>query len=131
MKVFVLLFSLLSFTGFVIAGEEEGAAEPEIKYLEMKPKITVNLAEPKKYMVVNVQLLVEGEKAAEKVEKNMPLLRHTLIMLYSGMPFAEVQTMEQREALRVNSKKAIEDALETYSNKDGFRDVFFTEFLVN
>lgn len=131
MKVFVLLFSLLMFAPLSHAGEDGEGAEPEMIYLEMKPKITVNLAEPRKYMVVNVQLLVEGEKAKEKVEKHMPMLRHTLIMMYSGLPSAEVQTMEQREALRVKTKEAIEEALEKYENKDGFRDVYFTEFLVN
>jgi len=39
--------------------------------------------------------------------------------------------MEQREALRDETKKAITKALEKHSNSDGFRDVFFTEFLVN
>lgn len=131
MKVFVLLISLVMFAPLTYAGEDGESTEPEMIYLEMKPKITVNLAEPRKYMVVNVQLLVEGEKAKEKVEKHMPMLRHTLIMMYSGLPSAEVQTMEQREALRVKTKEAIEDALEKYENKDGFRDVYFTEFLVN
>ncbi len=131
MKVFVLLFSLLMFAPIGYAGDEGESTEPEMIYLEMKPKITVNLAEPRKYMVVNVQLLVEGEKARERVEKHMPMLRHTLIMMYSGLPSAEVETMEQREALRVKTKETIEDALEQYANKDGFRDVYFTEFLVN
>lgn len=131
MKVFVLLFSLLMFVPLSHAGGDEENTEPEMIYLEMKPKITVNLAEPRKYMVVNVQLLVEGEKAKEKVEKHMPLLRHTLIMMYSGQSSAKLQTMEQREALRINTKEAIENALEKYANKDGFRDVYFTEFLIN
>lgn len=131
MKVFVLLLSLFMFSGLTYAGDDAESSEPEMIYLEMKPKITVNLAEPKKYMVVNVQLLVEGEKTKEKVEKHMPMLRHTLIMMYSGLPSAEVQTMEQREALRTKTKEAIEKALEKYANKDGFRDVYFTEFLVN
>ncbi len=132
MRVFVLLFSVLIFSGFVYAGEEEETAEkPEMEYLEMKPKITVNLAERNKYMVVNVQLLIEGEKFFEKIKKHMPLLRHTLIMLYSGLPFDDLQTMEQREALRKKTKLAIEETLDKYDNSDGFRDVFFTEFLVN
>jgi len=130
-RVFVLLVSILMFSSFVHASDDEEAQkEVEMEYLKMNPKFTVNLAERNKYMVINVQLLIEGEKYIEKVKKHMPLLRHTLIMLYSGLPSDEVQTMEQREALRQKTKQAIVDALDKYENSDGFRDVFFTEFLV-
>ncbi|MCF7971416.1 MAG: flagellar basal body-associated FliL family protein, partial [Methylococcaceae bacterium] len=67
----------------------------------MTPKFTVNLAEPKKYLRIDVQLMVEGDKAIEKVKKHLPALRHSLIMLFSGKPAADLQTAEQREALRL------------------------------
>ena len=105
--------------------------EPSIEYLEMSPKFTVNLDKRNKYLVVNVQLMVEGKDYVEKVKKYLPVLRHELIMLYSGRPVAELQTMKQREALRQETKKVITKTLDSHSNSDGFRDVFFTEFLVN
>jgi len=125
----MLCLSFLLVFNTAYAGDEE--AEPVIEYIEMAPKFTVNLARANKYLVVNVQLMVEGEKFIEKVRKHLPALRHELIMLYSGRPSTELQTMEQREALRVETKKAITKVLEKHSNSDGFRDVFFTEFLVN
>lgn len=132
MRVLVLLSALAMFAGMASAGEGEQQEKlPDMEYLEMKPKFTVNLAEKRKYMMINVQLLIEGEKEIEKVKKHMPLLRHELIMLYSGMSVDEVQTMDQRAALRLKTKRTISDALDKYENSDGFRDVFFTEFLVN
>ncbi len=132
MRVVVLLLALSMVFGMARAEEAvEQEKLPEMEYLEMKPKFTVNLAEKRKYLMVNVQLLIEGEKYIEKVKKHMPLLRHELIMLFSGMSVDELQTMEQREALRLKSKRTITDALDKYGNSDGFRDVFFTEFLVN
>jgi len=130
MRILILCLSFLLVFNTAYAGEDE-VAEPVIEYLEMSPKFTVNLDKPNKYLVVNVQLMVEGEKFIEKVRKHLPALRHELIMLYSGRPSTELQTMEQREALRDETKKAITKALEKHSNSDGFRDVFFTEFLVN
>jgi flagellar FliL protein len=126
----MLCLSFLLVFNTAYAGDEE-SAEPVIEYLEMAPKFTVNLDRPNKYLVVNVQLMVEGETYIEKIKKHLPALRHELIMLYSGRPATELQTMEQREALRTETKKVIEKALEKHSNGDGFRDVFFTEFLVN
>jgi len=130
MRILVLCLSFFLFFNTAYAGDEE-SAEPVIEYVEMTPKFTVNLEKAGKYLVVNVQLMAEGEKYIEKIKKHLPALRHELIMLYSGRSSTELQTMEQREALRVESKKAISKALDKHSNSDGFRDLFFTEFLVN
>jgi len=131
MRIFILFLSFFLVVNNVYAAEDETSAELNIEYLEMSPKFTVNLDRRNKYLVVNVQLMVEGEDYVEKVKKHLPVLRHELIMLYSGRSTAELQTMEQREALRQETKKVITKALDDHSNSDGFRDVFFTEFLVN
>ncbi len=126
--VALLLTPLISYANSEAKSEESG---PVIEYLEMTPKFTVNLAEPKKYLLVNVQLLVEGAEHVEKVKKHMPRLRHEMIMMLSGMHVADLQTMEQREALRLKTKELITQELTKIQNSDGFRDVFFSEFLVN
>lgn len=131
MRYFILIFSFFVIFSNVRAGDEEAAADDVIEYLEMKPKFTVNLDKPNKYLVINVQLMVEGTKHIEKVKKHLPALRHELIMIYSGRSASGLGTMEQREALRQETKKIIIKILDEYSNSDGFRDVFFTEFLVN
>jgi len=134
MPKLILLLMLLGLPWMAQAnsgGEKaEESAGPVIEYVEMKPKFIVNLAEPKKYLMLNVQLLVEGAEHVAKVKKHMPLLRHEMIMMLSGMNVADLQTMEQREALRIKVKQLIIDLLVKAQNSDGFRDVFFGEFLV-
>lgn len=136
MRIIVLLLSLLLMPFFAVANsgggekKEEGSG-PVIEYLEMTPKFTVNLSEPRKYLMINVQLLVEGAEAVAKIKKHMPALRHELIMLYTGRVSDQLQTMEQREALRQETVITIRKALEKLENSDGFRDVFFTEILVD
>ena len=131
MRIFVLFLSFFLVVNNVYAADDEAPTEPDIEYLEMSPKFTVNLDRRNKYLVVKIQLMVEGKDYVEKVKKHLPVLRHELIMLYSGRSVAKLQTMEQREALRQETKKVITKALAEHSNSDGFRDVFFTEFLVN
>lgn len=133
MRKFILLFGLLLST-LVFASEEKKADEsagPVVEYLDMKPKFTLNLAEPRKYLLIDIQLLVEGAEAIEKIKKQMPMLRHEMIMLLSGMHIADLQTVEQREALREKTKQVISEALEKTHSNEGFKDVFFSEFLVN
>jgi len=130
-NVFLLMALLLApVCGF---GNEEKAeqAGPVIEYVEMSPKFTVNLAEPKKYLLLSVQLLVEGAENVEKIKKHQPMLRHEMIMMLSGMKAEDLQTMEQREALRLKVKTLVADSLAKIENSDGFRDVFFSDFLVN
>ncbi len=131
MRNLIILISFFLVSTFVYAGDDGESTEPAIEYIEMAPKFTVNLDKRNKYLVVNVQLMVEGEKYIEKIKKHLPALRHELIMIYSGRAIADLQTMDQREALRKETKKVITKALEKHSNSDGFRNVFFTEFLVN
>jgi len=131
MRIVILFLSFFLVVNNGYASDDEETVEPVLEYVEMSPKFTVNLDKRKKYLAVSVQLLVEGEGYVEKVKKHMPALRHELIMIYSGRSAAELQTMEQREALRQETKEVITQVLDKYSTSDGFRDVFFTEFLVN
>jgi len=160
MRLLVVLLSLL-FVSVAVANEgaKESESESGAKYMEMTPKFTVNLAEPKKILLINVNLLVEGEEAIAAVKKHMPALRHELIMLYSGRSSEELQTMEQREALRQETTKVIRETLEKMEgakghgesaekdhaeekkaepteegkveHTEGFKEAYFTEFLVD
>lgn len=128
-RIVMLLISLWFVPVLAVASSDEEG--PTIEYVEMDPKLVVNLTEYKKYMLLSIKLLVEGTEQVEKVKKNMPALRNALIMLYSDLAVADVQTMEQREALRLKSKDEIRITLDKFANSDGFRDIFFTEFFVN
>ncbi|HEY8037069.1 MAG TPA: flagellar basal body-associated FliL family protein [Methylobacter sp.] len=148
MRLLIVVLSLM-FMSVAVANEEtkESEAEAGVKYIEMTPKFTVNLAEPKKFLLIDVQLLVEGAGAIEAVKKHMPALRHELIMLYSGRPSAELQTMEQREALRKETTAVIHQTLEKMEggkghhasghsedkaeHEEGFKEAYFTEFLID
>jgi flagellar FliL protein len=133
MRVFVLLLSFLFAPVLVFANEGKAKESdgPVIEYLEFTPKFTVNLAEPRKYLMINVQILAEGAEAVARIKKHMPALRHELIMLFTGRPSEQVQTMEQREALRQETSVLIHKILDKLETGDGYRDVFFTEFLIN
>jgi hypothetical protein len=60
MRLLVVVLTLLFIS---VAAAEEKADESGTKYMEMTPKFTVNLAEPKKLLLINVNLLVEGAKS--------------------------------------------------------------------
>ena len=129
MQFFIIILIVLVFPVNALA--EEDAVEPVIEYLEMTPKFTVNLAERKKYLQINVQLLVAGEDQIENIKKHFPALRHELIMLFSGQSITELQTARQRDKLRTKALAKLTETLAKLDKSDGLKDVFFTEFLVN
>lgn len=160
MRLFILLFSLLLLPAFASAEEHgggeggEGGGTPKIQYMEITPKFVVNLIEPKKFLAINVQVLVEGA-TAEAVKKHMAAIKHELLMLFSDRSIDSLQTMEQREALRqqavelvhktIDKAEGVEEEKEEepqeghkrmkkrdYSKlpSAGFKDLFFTEFLL-
>lgn len=159
MRLFILLFSLLLLPAFASAeehggGEGEAAGPAKIQYMEITPKFVVNLIEPKKFLAITVQVLVEGA-VAEAVKKHMAAIKHELLMLFSDRSIENLQTMEQREALRQQAveliHKTIDKAEGVVEEKEeepqeghkrmkkrdysklpsaGFKDLFFTEFLL-
>jgi flagellar FliL protein len=129
-RLLVLLLSFLFLPSWADANES-GSGEGGMEYLEITPKITVNLAEPRHYLLVNVQLLTDGAEAIEKIKKHMPAVKHELIMLFSGRPSDSIQTMEQREALRKETVAVMQKTLDKYEKNSGFRDAFFSEFLIS
>lgn len=129
MRPFVLLLSFL-FVPLLAIAEEGGKSESGPQYIEIGPKLIVNLANAKQLMKISPQLMVDGE-ALEQVKKNMPALKNALIMLYSGRRAEDLATAEQREALRKETFEVLEKTLEKYGSSDGFEDVFFSDFRIN
>lgn len=162
MRLFVLLLSLFFMSNFAFANEgggegEKAAAGPT--YLEITPKFVVNLIESRKYLAINVQLLIDGAATEAAIKKHMPAIKHELIMLFSDRSLDSLQTMEQREALRQAAIDTIHNTIDkaegvdpdaepehhapppahkkdeskkdyTHKPSEGFKDAFFTEFLV-
>lgn len=114
------------------AAEEDGeeSRQPEIEYLPVKPNLVVNLAGRRHYLRADVQLMIKGEDNLERIQKHLPLIRHTLIMHFSNLPPEKVAEISEREKLRESAFNEIRKVLDQYSDSDGLKDIYFTEFLV-
>ncbi|HEB78694.1 MAG TPA: flagellar basal body-associated FliL family protein [Methylothermaceae bacterium] len=110
--------------------EEQETAVPEIEYLPLTPKLVVNLAGRRHYLRADVQLMIKGKDNVERIRQHLPLVRHTLLMLFSDLPPDKVADIDAREKLREEALHRIRKVLDRYSDSDGLKDVFFTEFLV-
>ncbi len=90
----------------------------------------VNLEGKRHYLRADIQLLVDSAEHVEKMKAHMPVIRHSLIMLFSGRNPEQVSAIDEREKLRQIAKEEIRKALAHYGAGEGLKDLFFTDFMV-
>ncbi len=126
----LILLLLLAPAAWAGDEEDEEKSVPEIEYLDVQPKLVVNLAGRHHYLRADVQLMIKGKDNLERIRQHLPMVRHTLLMLFSDLPPDRVADVSEREKLREEALHRIRKVLDRYSDSDGLKDVFFTEFLV-
>jgi flagellar FliL protein len=61
---------------------------------------------------------------------HMPLIRNSLVLLFSSQSFADLQTEEGKVALKAAAVDAINGILEQETGQGGIDDVLFTNFVM-
>lgn len=118
----------------IVSSVAYGEEEPEtstIEYLPLSPSFVVNLqGNGRSYLRADVQLMVEGPENVEKIKAHLPVIRHSLILLFSDYKADQLSTSSQREDLRKKALEQTQATLEKYASNTDLEDLFFTEFLV-
>lgn len=101
-------------------------AHKERVFMTLEPFL-VNLAdkETRRYLKLKVELEVENEKALKELEKSIPRLRDSFIMLLSSKTYLDLSSLEGKQQLKQELKKRV--AALPGGQKVG--DLFFTEFV--
>jgi len=108
---------------------KEGEAAAGAQYVSME-SVIVNLAGRRRYLRADIKMLVSDAAVAEHIKTNMPAIRHSLIMLFSGRDPDQVAGIEERERLRQSAKEEVRKILAQHKADKGFEDLFFTDFMV-
>lgn len=114
-------------------GEEE---EPEVKapaiYFPLKPPLIVNYESKgrQRFLQAEISLMAREDDVIEAVEIHMPMIRNSLILLFSGMVYEEMQTDEGREVLRQDALAEIQRIMEQEIGKPGVERVLFTNLVM-
>lgn len=89
---------------------EEPALEP--LYADVS-KVMVNLQHSGRthYVQSEMQLMSYSADVIAQIERDMPAIRDTLIMLFNGQDFETLKTVDGKEALREAAVTALNDAL--------------------
>ena len=111
-----LLFTALSVSLFCEANSGAGETFKEgVNYLAIKPPLVVNYGaggNRVRYIKAEISMRVEDLKAAQEVSHHMPVVRDTLIMLFSSMTDEQVGSGQGKEEMRQEALKRVNEALE-------------------
>ena len=117
-------------------GEEAEQAEQESleppQYLAINPALVVNFQNPKgaRFLQVTVELMARKESVIEAVKHHLPVIRNSLVFLFSSQDSTVISTLEGKESLRQQVLAEIQQILEKQIGEAGVEDVYFTSFVM-
>ncbi len=128
---YFFLFSGADSGDSVETEQEKLAGAPSI-YLALEPAFTVDFLVDGKQRYVQLSMTVKSKSAEQinAVTLHMPLIRNSLVLLFSSQSFVELQTGEGKVALKQTSVDAINGILKQETGLGGVDSVLFTNFVM-
>lgn len=110
-------------------GEQEQSAEaPAFGPIHPLDTFIVNLADEggSRYLRITMKLELDDEKTAEIVQRRLPLIRDSVLMVIPSKKYEDVHTVEGKNALR----DEIVTKLNGFMMPGKITNIYFTEFVV-
>ncbi|MGH1472221.1 MAG: flagellar basal body-associated FliL family protein [Cellvibrionaceae bacterium] len=130
------IFALKMFGGEEEVAAEEEAPIEEVKkaaiYYPMKPPIIVNFQARgrQRFLQAELTLMLRDESMIGPIETHMPMLRNSMVMLFGGQVYEELQTPEGKDLLQEQALTEVQDLLEQETGNTVVEQVLFTSFVM-
>jgi flagellar protein FliL len=124
---------------FLFSGSDDSAESAEAAlanepstYLALDPAFTVDfiVGGKQRYVQLNMSIKSKNVEQINAVTLHMPLVRNSLVLLFSSQSFDELQTAEGKMALKNAALDAINGILEQETGQGGIDAVLFTNFVM-
>ena len=102
------------------------------QYVSMDPKFVVSFIDEKKarFMQFSLQVMTRDDDVIKLLEKHMPAVRSSLLMLVGSQEYAKVSTRDGKEELLAEITADINRTLEKIAGKSGVEASYFDSFVV-
>ena len=109
------------------SGEESGEGVPEVAFFSMEPfVVNIGDGDRDRFLKLKIDLEVSSADVSAELEQRLPQIKDIMIGLLSSQSFADIRSMEGKEALR----EELQTRLNAVVRKGTVQQVFFTEFVV-
>lgn len=133
-KLFTVLTIILAFglSSMAFAADPEDESVSASGYLPLKPAFVVNIRDGKRsrFLQVQIQLKLSDMTKSEKILHHDSIIRHTMLMLFSGQEARELYSSVGKERLRVKALEGIRNALKDEIKDLPIEDLYFTNFII-
>lgn len=114
------------------AAQNPEAVDQRAIYYPLGQNFTMNydVRGRQRYLQVQVTLMLRDSAAVQSIELHQPSIRNTLVGLFSGQVFEDLQTPEGRELLRQDALRGVQSVLEQEIGRPVVEQVLFTHFVM-
>jgi flagellar protein FliL len=114
---------------------KEAKHEPKLpsQFVTLDPPFVVNFGPGAsvRFLQIAVQLMTRDPHMVEFLERNTPIIRNDLLLLFGNKQPEEVATNEGKEALRAAALEAVRKIIAAEGQKpEGLEGVYFTSFVM-
>jgi len=129
-KTIICLLSLiLPQSSFAGGGGGGGGSSP---YIDLNPAFVVNLTDNDsgiRYLQIAVSVKLQNESYADRVKKHMPMIRHNLVLLFSGLNYDEIKSQDGKLLLTNEVLKVTQEKLKKVTGKALVEEVYLTKIV--
>lgn len=125
---------------YFLKGKNEAAKHEAAKpvhlepiFVPLDPPFVVNFAsnDTVRFLQVTVQVMTEDPVTAELLKKHDPMIRNSLLMLFSGQSYEALSTTAGKEHLRLAALGEVRKVVVTaQGKKEAVKDLYFTSFVM-
>ncbi len=133
------VFAGMTFLGGEPPAEAEAAAEeaepssgPAI-YQSLHPPLVVNFKDSigeSHFMQITMEVMSRDQNIINLVREHTPLIRNSLILLYSGAVYEEITTREGKEKMLADGLAEIQRVIEDETGETGVEAVYFSALVI-
>lgn len=107
----------------------EGPAKADPLFVSMVPHFTVNLGAAR-FLNMTAETLVGDKVTKNALEKNMPAIRHAILMMLADMVPEDLATSRQKEVMRRDITRAMRKTLKELGTDDDVRGFYITSLVI-
>lgn len=112
-------------------GEGEGATG-EAKYVKLGDAFVVNFmaGDQIRYLQVTIEVMTHDPAVPGEIETHLPVIRNNLVMLFSGLDYKTLSSVEGKQKIREQTLHEVQKILEERTGDPGVDDLYFTSFVM-
>nr|WP_256930799.1 flagellar basal body-associated FliL family protein [Pseudomonas sp. ABC1] len=127
-----LLLLLIALLSAPAIAAEQAAEVPKTIYFSLFPALVGNYGsgERLRFYKADVSLRVTDAAAEERVKHHEPLIRNQLVLLFSQQTEESMQSVEAKEALRLEALRQVQSVLAQEEGRPLVSDLLFNNLIV-